>query len=101
MLACEREWMRGSFSSDKKPTDTCCSLIKEHITGYNIQVKTFSDMLALGAERRKRWRMRHEEFIHTIKTAKSNMRKEQGEVADVVEPLQIEVAQAGTKGFPS
>ena len=87
--------MRGNFTGDKKPADTPCPLIKEHITGYNIKVKTFADMLALGAERRKRWRKRHEEFIHTIKAAKANMLKERGEIADVVEPLRSEAAQAG------
>ncbi|VDK40159.1 unnamed protein product [Taenia asiatica] len=93
--ACEREWMRENFANDKRPGNASGPKIKEHVTGYDINVKTFADMLALGAERRMRWRMRHEEFIHTIKTAKANMQRERDGIPEVVEPLLSEVTQAG------
>ncbi|KAL5967790.1 Zinc finger C2HC domain-containing protein 1B [Taenia solium] len=87
--------MRENFANDKKPGNASGPKIKEHVTGYDINVKTFADMLALGAERRMRWRMRHEEFIHTIKTAKANMQRERDGIPEVVEPLLSEVTQAG------
>ncbi|CDS42722.1 protein FAM164A [Echinococcus multilocularis] len=95
LAACEREWMRENFANDKKAGNASSPKIKEHVTGYDIKVKTFADMLALGAERRMRWRMRHEEFIHTIKTAKANTQREHVGFPFVVEPLSPEVAQAG------
>ncbi|EUB59403.1 hypothetical protein EGR_05757 [Echinococcus granulosus] len=95
LAACEREWMRENFANDKKAGNASSPKIKEHVTGYDIKVKTFADMLALGAERRMRWRMRHEEFIHTIKTAKANTQREHDGFPGFVEPLSPEVAQAG------
>ncbi|KAL5110420.1 Dynein light chain roadblock-type 2 [Taenia crassiceps] len=93
--ACEREWMRENFANGKKSENAPGPKIKEHVTGYDVNVKTFADMLALGAERRMRWRMRHEEFIHTIKTAKANLQRARDGIPEVVEPLISEVAQAG------
>ncbi|KAL7064993.1 hypothetical protein AAHC03_04926 [Spirometra sp. Aus1] len=54
-----------------------------------------ADMLALGAERRKRWRLRHEEFLHIVLSARAAKRAEQGEEPVFIEPLPAEVTQAG------
>ncbi|BHF64478.1 hypothetical protein SprV_0200748300 [Sparganum proliferum] len=52
-------------------------------------------MLALGAERRKRWRLRHEEFLHIVLSARAAKRAEQGGEPVFIEPLPAEVTQAG------
>ncbi|VDM17024.1 unnamed protein product [Hydatigera taeniaeformis] len=101
LAACEREWMRENCANDKKRGNTSGPKVREHVTGYDINVKTFADMLALGAERRMRWRLRHEEFIHTIKTAKANSMRERDGSPEAVEPLLSEITQAGNGPSPS
>uniref|UniRef100_A0A5K3FCZ6 C2H2-type domain-containing protein n=1 Tax=Mesocestoides corti TaxID=53468 RepID=A0A5K3FCZ6_MESCO len=93
--ACEREWMRSNCPKEKKNAAAPGPFIQGHVTGYYVKVKTFADMLALGAERRMRWRMRHEEFLHSVRTAKVNYLKERGEIVPDVKPLSPTITQAG------
>lgn len=88
--------MRGNCKKERKPAEKSTPAIKEHITGYNVNIKTFAEMLALGAERRMRWRLRHQEFVHTVKSAKANSIRENGGTPEEVAPLSAEITQAGT-----
>uniref|UniRef100_A0A0X3PXQ6 Zinc finger C2HC domain-containing protein T03G11.3 n=1 Tax=Schistocephalus solidus TaxID=70667 RepID=A0A0X3PXQ6_SCHSO len=63
--------------------------------GVKLKIGSMADMLALGAERRKRWRLRHEEFLHIVLSARAAKRAELGEEPLVIEPLSAEVTQAG------
>lgn len=91
--------MRVNCRNDKNPSKCSGPYIKEHIAGYKVQIKTFSDMLALGAERRKRWRMRHEEFIRTVNLAKANILKDTSKKIDFIDRLDPELAQTGMKFY--
>ncbi|VDD75533.1 unnamed protein product [Mesocestoides corti] len=87
--------MRSNCPKEKKNAAAPGPFIQGHVTGYYVKVKTFADMLALGAERRMRWRMRHEEFLHSVRTAKVNYLKERGEIVPDVKPLSPTITQAG------
>ncbi|VDK32725.1 unnamed protein product [Dibothriocephalus latus] len=63
--------------------------------GVKVKIGSMADMLALGAERRKRWRLRHEEFLHVVLRARAAKRAELGEEPVPIEPLPPEVTQAG------
>nr|CUU98737.1 hypothetical transcript [Hymenolepis microstoma] len=91
--SCEREWVRANCREENKSSKESGPYVKAHVTGYEVQVKTFADMLSLGAERRKRWRLRHKEFIHSIKAAKAAIGR--GDKSDTFLELDPEVTYAG------
>ncbi|KAM3171203.1 hypothetical protein ACTXT7_017085 [Hymenolepis weldensis] len=52
-------------------------------------------MLSLGAERRRRWRLRHHEFIRTIKAAKTNCHIDGDDKSDLFYELNSKIFHAG------
>ncbi|VDN98053.1 unnamed protein product [Rodentolepis nana] len=91
--SCEREWVRANCKEEHKATKESGPFVKAHVTGYEVHVKTFADMLSLGAERRKRWRLRHKEFIHTIKSAKAGIDK--GDKSETFDEMDQNITYAG------
>lgn len=74
--------------------------MKAHVSGYEVQIKSFADMLSLGAERRKRWRQRHLEFIQSINAARGNNRVEYDDESNFVYKQDQEATHAGKhQGF--
>ncbi|VDL19691.1 unnamed protein product [Hymenolepis diminuta] len=93
--SCEREWIRVNCKEERKSSKESGPYVKAHVTGYEVQVKTFADMLSLGAERRRRWRLRHHEFIRTIKAAKTNCFIDGSDKSDLFYELNSKIVHAG------